>query len=59
MTNMHTDRSDQGFVLGNKMAVTQVFAKNGFLVLSSVTDEEKTSEVNSSERKRRRRYVFK
>ena len=47
MTNVHTDRSDRGFVLGNKMLVAQVFAKNGFLVLSSDTGEEKTSEVNA------------
>jgi hypothetical protein len=46
MTNVHTDSSDQGFVLGNKVLVAEVFAKNGFLVLSSVTGEEQTSEVN-------------
>ncbi len=49
MTNVHTDRSDRGFVLGNKMLVAQVFAKNGFLVLSSDTGEEKTSEVNADQ----------
>jgi hypothetical protein len=27
---------DQGFVLGDKVQVAEVFAKNGFLVLSSV-----------------------
>ena len=47
MTNVHTDRSDRGFVLGNKMLVAEVFAKNGFLVLSSATREEQTSEVNT------------
>ncbi len=47
MTNVHTDRSDRGFVLGNKMLVAEVFAKNGFLVLSSDTGEEQTSEVNA------------
>ena len=46
MANMHTDSSDQGFVLGNKVLVAEVFAKNGFLVLSSDTGEEQTSEVN-------------
>jgi hypothetical protein len=46
MTNVHTDSSDQGFVLGNKALAAEVFAKNGFLVLSSDTGEEKTSEVN-------------
>ena len=47
MTNVHTDSSDRGFVLGNKVLVTEVFAKNGFLVLSSVAREEQTSEVNA------------
>jgi hypothetical protein len=47
MTNVHTDRSDRGFVLGNNVLVAEVFAKNGFLVLSSVTREEQTSEVNA------------
>ena len=46
MTNVHTDGSDRGFVLGNKVLVAEVFAKNGFLVLSSITGEEQTSEVN-------------
>jgi hypothetical protein len=46
MANMHTDSSDQGFVLGNKVLVAEVFAKKGFLVLSSDTGEEQTSEVN-------------
>ena len=49
MTNVHTDSSDQGFVLGNKVLVAEVFAKNGFLVLSSDTGEEKTSEVNADQ----------
>ncbi len=48
MTNvLHTDRIDRGFVLGNNMLVAEVFAKNGFLVLSSVTWEEQTAEVNA------------
>ena len=49
MTNVHTDSSDQGFVLGNKVLVAEVFAKNGFLVLSSDTGEEHTSEVNADQ----------
>jgi hypothetical protein len=49
MSNVHTDRSNQGFVLGNKMLVAEVFAKNGFLVLSSDTGEEQTSEVNADQ----------
>jgi hypothetical protein len=49
MTNVHTDRSDRGFVLGNKMLVAEVFAKNGFLVLSSDTGEEQTAEVNADQ----------
>ena len=49
MTNVHTDRSDWGFVLGNKMLVAEVFAKNGFLVLSSDTGEEQTAEVNADQ----------
>ena len=48
MTNvLHTDRIDRGFVLGNNVLVAEVFAKNGFLVLSSVTGEEQTAEVNA------------
>jgi hypothetical protein len=46
MANMHTDSSDQGFVLGNKVLVAEVFAKNGFLVLSSDTEEEQATGVN-------------
>ena len=49
MTNVHTDSSDQGFVLGNKVLVAEVFAKNGFLVLSSDTGEEQTSEVHADQ----------
>ena len=49
MTNVHTNRSDWGFVLGNKMLVAEVFAKNGFLVLSSDTGEEQTAEVNADQ----------
>jgi len=49
MTNVNTDRIDRGFVLGNKVLVAEVFAKNGFLVLSSVTGEEQTSEVNADQ----------
>ena len=47
MTKVNSDRSDRGFVLGNKVLVAEVFAKHGFLVLSSVTEEEKTSEVKA------------
>ena len=49
MTNvLYTDRIDRGFVLGNNVLAAEVFAKNGFLVLSSVTGEEQTlSPVNS------------
>ena len=46
MANVHTGSSDQGFVLGNEVLVAEVFAKNGFLVLSSETGEEQTSKVN-------------
>ena len=49
MINVHTDSSDRGFVLGNKVLVAEVFAKNGFLVLSSDTGEEKTSGVNADQ----------
>ena len=49
MTKVNTDNIDQGFVLGNKVPVAEVFAKNGFLVLSSDTGEEKTSEVNADQ----------
>ena len=49
MTNVHTNSSDWGFVLGNKMLVAEVFAKNGFLVLSSDTGEEQTAEVNADQ----------
>jgi hypothetical protein len=50
MTNvLHTDRSDWGFVLGNNVLAAEVFAKNGFLVLSSVTGEEKAAEVNADQ----------
>jgi hypothetical protein len=46
---LYTDRIDRGFVLGNKVLVAEVFAKNGFLVLSSATGEEQTSEVNADQ----------
>jgi hypothetical protein len=49
MTNVHTDSRDQGFVLGNKVLAAEVFAKNGFLVLSSDPGEERTSEVNADQ----------
>ena len=49
MSNVHMDRSDRGFVLGNKVLVAEVFAKNGFLVLSSDTGEEQTTEVNANQ----------
>ena len=47
MTKVHTDSSDWGFVLGNKVLVAEAFAKNGFPVLSIVTGEDKTAEVNA------------
>jgi len=49
MTNVHTDSSGQGFVLGNKVLAAEVFAKNGFLVLSSDTGQEQTSEENADQ----------
>lgn len=49
MTNVHMDSHDQGFVLGNKELAAGVFAKNGFLVLSSDTGEEKTTGVNADQ----------
>jgi len=49
MTKVHMDRSDRGLVLGNKVLMAEVFAKNGFLVLSSVTGEEKTTEVSADQ----------
>ncbi len=49
MTKVNTDRIDWGFVLGNKVLVAEVFAKNGFIVLSSVTGEEQTAEVNADQ----------
>jgi hypothetical protein len=49
MTNVHTDSCGQGFVLGNEVLVAEVFAKNGFLVLSSDTGEEKTTGVNTDQ----------
>ena len=49
MTKVHRDRIDQGFVLGNPVLVAEVFAKNGFLVLSRDTGEQQTSEVNADQ----------
>ena len=49
MTNVNTDSIDQGLVLGNKVLVAEVFAKNGFLVLSSATGEENTAEVSADQ----------
>ena len=49
MAKGNTDNIDQGFVLGNKALVAEVFAKHGFLVLSSVTGDEKTAEVNADQ----------
>ena len=49
MTKVNTDSADRGFVLGNKVLVAEVFAKNGFLVLSNVTREEQTAEVNADQ----------
>ncbi len=48
MTNvLYTDRIDRGFVLGNNVLVAEVFAKNGFLVLDSVTGEEQAAVGNT------------
>ena len=47
MTKVNSDRIDRGFVLGNKALVAEVFARHGFLVLSSITEQEKTSEVKA------------
>lgn len=47
MTKVNSDRIDRGFVLENKVLVAEVFAKHGFLVLSSVTEQEKTFEVKA------------
>ncbi len=49
MTKLNTDSSGQGLVLGNKVLVAEVFAKNGFLVLSSGTGDEKTDEVSADQ----------
>ena len=49
MTNVNMDRIDQGLVLGNKVLVAEVFAKNGFLVLSSARGEENTTEVSADQ----------
>jgi hypothetical protein len=49
MTNVNTDSTDQGLVLGDKALVAEVFAKHGFLVLSSATGEEKTTEANADQ----------
>ena len=49
MTNVNIDSIDRSFVLGNKVLVAEVFAKNGFLVLNSVTGEEKTAEINADQ----------
>ena len=49
MSNVHPDRSERGLVLGNKVLAAQVFAKNGFLVLSSTTGEERTAEVKADQ----------
>ena len=49
MINVNIDSIDRGLVLGNKVLVAEVFAKNGFLVLASVTGEEKTAEVNADQ----------
>ena len=49
MTKLNTDGSGQGLVLRNKVLVAEVFAKNGFLVLSSGAGDEKTDEVNADQ----------
>jgi hypothetical protein len=48
MTNvLYTDRIERGFVLGNIVLAAEVFAKNGFLMLSIVIGEEQTAGVNA------------
>ena len=47
ITGVNSDRIDRGFVLGNKVLVAEVFARHGFLVLSSVAEQEKASEVKA------------
>jgi hypothetical protein len=49
MTNVNMDSTGQGLVLGDKVLVAEVFAKHGFLVLSSATGEEKASEVSADQ----------
>src|SRR6266446_1575141 len=49
LTKVHTDRIDQGFVLGNQVLVAEVFAKNGFLVLSSGTGQDKTADTTADQ----------
>ena len=49
MAKVNMDSIDQGFVLGNKALAAEVFAKHGFLVLSRVTGNEKTAEVNADQ----------
>ena len=49
MTDVIRDSIEQGLVLGNKALVAEVFAKNGFSVLSSATGEEKTIEAGADQ----------
>jgi len=58
MINENTDSTNQGLVLGNKALVAEVFAKNGFLVLSSATGEEKTSEVSANLRRKKAELLY-
>ena len=49
MTNVNTDSTDQGLVLGDKALVMEVFAKHGFPALSSAAGEEKTIEAGADQ----------
>jgi len=49
MAKVNTDSIDEGLVLGNKTLAAEVFAKHGFLVLSSVIGDEKMAEVNADQ----------
>ena len=49
MAKVNTDSIDRGSVLGNKALAAEVFAKHGFLVLSSVTGDEKMAELNADQ----------
>ena len=49
MTGVNMDSTDQGLVLRDKVLVAEVFAKHGFLVLSSATGKEKASEMSADQ----------